>query len=63
MGWKHIAYHIIDSDPGHTRSKQQLDKNFKITFTRPSKNTAEKENKNNTGKYKALCAWSENTEN
>ena len=41
--WKHTAHHIINSDPGHTRSKQHLDKTSKITFTSPSKNTAEKE--------------------
>ena len=29
MGWKHTVYHIINSDPGHTRSKQQLDKTLK----------------------------------
>ena len=43
MGWKHTAYHIINSDPGHTHSKQQLDKHFKITFTSPSKGTDDKE--------------------
>ena len=32
MGWKHKAYHIINSDPGHARSKQELDKTLKITF-------------------------------
>ena len=37
MGWKHKAYHIINSDPGHMRSKQQLDKYWKITFASPSK--------------------------
>ena len=26
IDWKHTAYYIINSDPGHTRSKQQLDK-------------------------------------
>ena len=56
MGWKHTLYHIINSDPGHTRSKQQLDKTLKITFTSTSKNTAEKEKEKYTGNYKALCA-------
>ena len=26
MSWKQTAYHIINSDTGYTRSKQQLDK-------------------------------------
>ena len=43
MGWKHTAYHIVNSDPGHTRSKQQLDKTLKITFASLSKSTDEKE--------------------
>ena len=43
MGWKHTAYHIINSDPGHTRSKQQLDKTLEITFASLSKSTDEKE--------------------
>ena len=43
MGWKHTTYHSINSDPVHTRSKRQLDKNLKITFTSPSKSTDEKE--------------------
>ena len=33
--------HIINSDPGYTCSKQQLDKNWKITFASPSKSTDE----------------------
>ena len=40
--WKHTPYHINDSDPGHTRLKQQLKKNLKITFASPPKNAAEK---------------------
>ena len=32
MSWKHTACHIVDSDPGHTRLKQQMGKNLKITF-------------------------------
>ena len=42
MGWEHTAYHIIDSDPGHTLWKQQLDKYLKITFASPPKSTDEK---------------------
>ena len=47
MGWKHTAYHIINSDPGHTRSKQQLDKTLKITFASLSRKSEEKEKKKN----------------
>ena len=43
MNWKHTAYHIINSDPGHTRSKQELDKTLKLTFVSLSKSTDEKE--------------------
>ena len=42
MGWKHTAYHIINSDPGKTRSKQPLDKNLKITFASLPKSTGKK---------------------
>ena len=35
---------FINSDPGHTRSKQELDKTLKITFISLSKSTDEKEN-------------------
>ena len=45
MGWKHTAYHIINSDPGHTRSKQQLDKTLKITFASLSRKSDQKEKK------------------
>ena len=45
MGWKHTAYHIIDSDPGHMRSKQQLNKTLKITFASLSRNGDENEKK------------------
>ena len=44
-GLKAQAYHIINSNPGHTCSKQQLDKYLKITFVSPSKSTDEKEKK------------------
>ena len=37
------AHDIINSDPGHTRSRQQLDKYLKITFASPSKSTDERE--------------------
>ena len=47
MDWKHMAYHIKDSDPGHTRCQQQLDKNLKITFASPSGKTIEKRKENN----------------
>ena len=45
MGWKHMAYHIINSDPGHTRSMQQLDKTLKITYASLSRKSDEKEKK------------------
>ena len=45
MGWKHTAYHIINSDPGHTSSEQQLDKTLKITFASLSRKSDEKEKK------------------
>ena len=38
-----MTYHNINSDNGHTRSKQQLDKTLKTTLTSPSKNNAEME--------------------
>ena len=43
----HTTY-IINSDPGQTRSKQQLEKYLKITFASPSQSTdgKEKEMKN-----------------
>lgn len=40
-----MTYHIGNSDPGHMYLKQQLEKNMKITFTNPSKNSAEKKEK------------------
>ena len=40
-----MAYHINYSDPGHTRLKQQLEKNFKTAFASPFKNSAKKEKK------------------
>ena len=40
---KQTAYCIVNSNPGHTCSKQQLDKTYKITFTSLSKSTDEKE--------------------
>ena len=43
MGWKHTAYHIVNSNPGHTRSKQQLDKTLKVTFASLSRKSDEKE--------------------
>ena len=40
-----MVYHIINFDPGHTHSKQQLDKTLKITFTSLSRKRDEKEKK------------------
>ena len=44
MAWKHIKYHINNSDPGHTCLKQQLEKNMKIIFASSSKKDGKKEN-------------------
>ena len=38
------AYHIINSDPGDTHSKQQSSKYLKTTLSVLSKSTNEKEN-------------------
>ena len=44
MGWKHKLHRrIINSDPGHTRSKQQLNKDLKITIVSLFKSTGEKD--------------------
>ena len=48
MGWKHTTYHIINSNPGHTRSKQQLGKTLIITFASLSRKSNEKEKKKKT---------------
>ena len=45
MGWKHMAYHIINSDLGHTCSKQQFHKTLKITFASLSRKSDKKEKK------------------
>ena len=41
--WKHTAYHINNSDPGHVRLKYQLEKNLKIILASPSKKGDDKE--------------------
>ena len=51
MSWKHMAYHIINSDPGHTRWKQRWDKYVKITFASPSKSIDEKEKEKKKTKF------------
>ena len=66
MDLKQTAYHIINSDPGHTQSNQQLDKNLKITFAIPPKSAdenekgrereREREKKKPIAKPFALCA-------
>ena len=43
MGLKHKSYHIVKSDSGQMLSKQQLNKNLKITIASPFKSTGEKE--------------------
>ena len=57
MGWKHTVYHIINSDPGHTRSKQQLDKTLKITFATLSRKSDEKEKKKKKKKKTNKLEW------
>ena len=58
MGWKHTAYHIINSDPGHTRSEQQLNKTLKITvanLSRKSDEKGKKKKKKLEWQCKAFC--------
>ena len=55
MSRKHTAYHIINTDPGQTHSKQQLNKNLKITFASPSKNTDENEKDKKKRKANGKC--------
>ena len=55
MGWKHTAYHIINSDPGDTRSKQQLDTFLKITFATSSKSTDKKGRKKKKRRETVFC--------
>ena len=50
---KNTSYHITNSDPGHTRLKQQLEKKFKITFVSPFKKSDEKEKEK--GNYNINC--------
>ena len=51
-----MAYHINNSDPGHTRLKEQLKKNLKITFINPSKNALEEKKIVAIAKFFALHA-------
>ena len=57
MGWKHTAYHIVNSDPDRTRSKQQLDKILKVIFASLSKSSdkKEKDKKKRKKKRKAIA--------
>ena len=61
MGWKHTTY-IVNSNPGHTRSKQQLDKTLKIAYASLSRKSDEKEKKkkNNTMAIVKLFAFHAN---
>ena len=53
-----MVYHIINSDSGHTRSKQRLDKYLKIPFASPFKSTDENEKDKNKRKSIAnLLGW------
>ena len=42
-----MAYHFINSDPGYTRSKQQLDKTSKINFASLPRKSDKKEKQTN----------------
>ena len=53
MGWKHMTY-IINSNPGHRRSKQYLDKNLKTNFIRPSGSTRQKKKEKKRKKERQL---------
>ena len=55
MGWKHTAYHIINADPSHTRSKEQLEKILKITFANLSRKSDEKEKKKKKNKQTRMA--------
>ena len=45
MAWNHTARHINNSDPGHTRLEQQLEKNLKMNLSSLSKSAVEKRKK------------------
>ena len=57
MVCKHMAYHINDSDPGHTCLEQQLKKNVKVTFASFSEKGKEKKKEQEKQKdnCKAFC--------
>ena len=55
MAWKHAAYHINNSSPGHTRLKQQSDENLKITFASPAKNAVQKKREQEVGDNLSIC--------
>ena len=60
MAWKHKAYQIHKSYPGHTRLKQQWKKDLQISFVRPSKNSDRKEEKKKEKRQKVsddLGVW------
>ena len=58
-----MVYHINNSDPGHTRLRQQLEKNLKITFASPSKNAVEKKKEKKIMAIAKLFALHANTIN
>ena len=51
------VYHIIISNPGHTRSKQQFDKYWIKTFVSPSKilSTRRKRKRQEVGDDLSVC--------
>ena len=54
---KHTAYHIFNSNPGHTCPKQQVEKYLKITFASPSKSTDEKKKRKEKKKDHFKAYW------
>ena len=59
MTWRYTTYHINKSNPGHTRLKQQLEKNLKITFASPFKNVVEKKKENNIMQLQSFLRYAQ----
>ena len=45
MALEDTAYHMNNYDPGHTRLNQEFEKNMKINFGSPPKNSSRKNEK------------------
>ena len=64
MAWKHMAYHINNSNPGHTCLKQQLEQNLKIAFASLfKKKEKEKKYKGNCKAFYITHKWNNVWEN